>query len=147
MFRRPLVAFDGSDPSRRALEKAIELAALFDVPLRLITVYEGLPDHIHVEAIAASDATVIEEVEQREEAARATMLRDCRSQATALGVELIAETIDGDAVDTIVDAVDRHGCDLLIVGLRRHPGLIERLTSRTAQTLTERAGCSVLGVR
>lgn len=147
MFSRPLVAFDGSDPSRHALEKAIELAALLHVPLRLITVYEGLPDHIQVEAIATSDASVVEEVAQREDAAKAALLGDCHSRATSLGVELITETRTGDAVSAIVEAVDQHRCDLLIVGLRHHPGLIERLTSRTAQTLTERASCSVLGVR
>jgi nucleotide-binding universal stress UspA family protein len=67
--------------------------------------------------------------------------------ASAAGVEMVAEWVAGDEITSIVDAVLTHHCDLLIVGLRRHPGLLDRLISKTAQTLTERAPCSVLGVR
>jgi len=147
MYSRPLVAFDGSELSRRALTTGIELARRLGITLRTIIVDEGIPPSIAAGAFATSDARVVQDAVAREASWSSTLVEEAKSAALAQGVSIQIEVARGHAVEAIGEAVERHGCDLLIVGLRHHPGLLERLTSRTAQSLTERVGCSVLGVR
>lgn len=147
MFKRPIVAFDGSEPSLRALNAGIEFAALIGEPLRVVIVEEGLPPHIQLEALASTDARVVEDVERQSAAYVEGLVGQVETLASVAGVTAYPDAVAGNEVDAIVDAVRRHACDLLIVGLRHHPGLLERLVPQTARTLTERVSCSVLGVR
>lgn len=147
MFEKIMVAFDGSEPSRRALTAGIQLAARFERPLWAITVVEGIPDYVMASAYAPVDSTVVDQLARQRETYTEGLLAEAIEIARASGVELITEAVAGAEIDSIVDAVVAHGCDLLVVGLRHHPGLLDRLVSKTASTLTERAPCSVLGVR
>ena len=147
MIQNPIVAFDGSEPSLRALRAGLDLASCMKLPLRLITVIEGLPSYITAEACGGADATVIQELSLQQSDYGDRLLAEAQELAKTAGVELVGEAVAGDEIETIVAAVQRHRCDLLIVGLRHHPGLVDRLISRTTQTLTERSPCSVLSVR
>jgi nucleotide-binding universal stress UspA family protein len=110
-------------------------------------VIEGIRDIYGLEMAAHADSQTVEEVVKAEDATLQGLLASASELARASGVTLRAEQVDGDVVDGIIGAVNRNGADLLIVGLRHHAGLIERLFPQTAHTLTERAPCSVLGVR
>lgn len=147
MFCRLIVAFDGSEPSRRALKAGAELAAKLGKPLFTVTVIEGVPDYITASAYAPIDGTVIEAITEQQNAYIRQLLDEVRSVAAEAGADVTAEAVVGREVDAIIDAVRAHECDLLVVGLRAHPGLVDRLTARTTASLTERAPCSILGVR
>lgn len=147
MFKNPIVAFDGSEPSRRALEAGIELAAALGVGLTVVVVEEGAAPTLQVEALAATDVRVVQEIAEAENDWRRRLVDQARALVEAANVSVMVETVSGDEVGAIADAVRRHACDLLIVGLRHHSGLLERLVPHTAQSLTERVPCSVLGVR
>lgn len=147
MFKHPIAAFDGSEPSLRALRMGVELATLARTPLRVVIVEEGVSGAMQVELLASADAAVVEAAAERDEEWRSRLLGQALTLGQAAGLSVVAEVIAGDEVTAIVEAVRRHGCDLLVVGLRHHPGLVERLVPQTAQSLTERVDCSVLGVR
>ncbi len=45
MFKKLLVAYDGSDDSKKALEIALELSRKFDSEVHLLTIIEQLPHY------------------------------------------------------------------------------------------------------
>lgn len=147
MFQRLLVAYDGSELSRRALKAAVNIAARLQKPLYAVTVVPQLPPALSVQAFAPSDETVVEEIVHQSDARVAKLLREVREEAEKCDVDVTAEAIAGAEVDAIVDAINKFQCDLLIVGLKPRPGLIDRLVPSTGQAVSDRAPCSILGIR
>jgi nucleotide-binding universal stress UspA family protein len=91
-FERPVVAFDGGETSRHALEAAAGFAAERNLPLDVLHVADDPRDAAEV----LSAATVI---------------------ATARGVTPRTFALSGDIVDTVADWLTRNGGDFLIVGV------------------------------
>lgn len=144
MYKDLLLAFNGTDLARRALATAVELAKRLGVVLRVVVIDESIPTPVFGAAFTASDARVVEDAMAIEDRRNSTLAREVQVAADAAGVRVEIEVVQGDEVAAIGDAVERHGCDLLIVGLRPRPGFVERLTQGTA---ADRAPCSVLAVR
>jgi len=147
MYERLMVAFNGSAPSRRALEEAIGLASRHKAELYTITIVEGLPNYVIAEGYAPIDPSIVAEMATETEREHVALIDEAKRLASDAGVQIHAEIVTGNVVESIVQAVRDHGCDLLIIGLGRHPGLISSLVSHTGYDVTERAPCSVLGVR
>lgn len=142
-----MVAFDGSAPSRRALQVGIEMASKLQQVLYTVTVTEGLPEFVVAGAYEPVDPDLVGKVAANCEDRRRSLIDEATCLAKDAGVELHAEGRSGPAVDSIIEAVRQHACDLLIIGLNHHAGLVARLAAHTGRDVTERAPCSVLGVR
>lgn len=147
MFKSLLVAFDGSEASRRALRQGAELARKLELPIRTVTVIEDIPAYVTTSQFGMIDSSTIVALQEQRDAFTKELLKEVDAVAAEYGVGIDAEATAGNPVDAIVDAVNKYGCSLLVIGLRHHPGLIERLTSHTGRDITERAPCSVMGVR
>lgn len=147
MFCRILVAFDGSEPARRALKAAASIAASLKKPLYSVSVVDEVPKYITGAAYGPVDSSTVEDILGHRDAFAKRLVEEVRAAATEAGCEVTAETAVGNIVDVIVDTVGKYDCDLLVIGLRAHPGLIERLVPHTGRSITDRAPCSVLGVR
>lgn len=140
MFKKILVAFDGSDGSKKALKKAIELAAGFQAEFHAISVEEDLPQYV---------ATIgeFEEVKLQKDAFFEKINREAVEQATACGATLTPHVVAGHEVESIVTFCKEGKFDLLIVGFMGHSRIFERVWGSTSQTLTRLAPCSVLVVK
>ena len=140
MFRKTLVANDGSHNARKALEVAIELAATHGAELHSISVEEGLPRY----------AGTIDEVEEVK-AQLNDVMRKINEGAAALaaesGVELHWEVEPGHEVEVIVNQCKAGGFDLLVIGFMGHSAIFGRIWGSTSQNLTRLAPCSVLVVK
>jgi len=147
VFERMMVAIDGSERSRRALKAGIGLASRLNNKLHTITVIEGSPDYVVAGAYTPIDPALVGEMVVERESQHQGLVNEARLLAFNAGVAIQTEIVVGTAVESIVQAVKQHGCDLLIIGLNQHPGLIAALTSHTGYDVTERAPCSVLGIR
>ena len=112
----------------------------------MVTVVDRLPDHI----VSAASGPVDPGAAGDMAAARDSELRRLSDQAKQMaleaGVQLHVEVVAGRVVDSIVQAVRRQDCDLLIFGLGQRPGLLSMLLAHTCYDLAESAPCSVLGV-
>jgi nucleotide-binding universal stress UspA family protein len=139
MFKKILVANDGSDGAARALTAAIELAKLHRSELHMISV-EEMP------RFPASVDEVIEEKEEANHVYEAVMSRAV-AQAQAEGVKLTAHVLPGHPVSTIADFVEREGFDLLVVGFMGHSALYNRIIGSTTDRLVEYAPSDVLVVK
>lgn len=139
MFRKVLLANDGSDGADKALGLAVDLAVRTGAELHMICVEETPQFPVSIDEV----------VEERRDAARLyeRVVRAARHKAEAAGVSLHAHLVSGQAVPMIVEMVQRDGFDLLVVGFMGHSALYNRLVGGTTDRLVELAGCHVLVVK
>jgi nucleotide-binding universal stress UspA family protein len=137
MFKRILVAYDGSDGARAALRRGIELAKALGAELYTISVEEHLPHY------AASISEVKAAKEQIDEYFHALAKR-ARDEAALAGVELETVIKQGHEVETIVMTAKEGKFDLLVIGHHGHSRIFERTMGSTAQSLVRLAPCPVL---
>lgn len=136
-IRRILVGFDGSRPSRCALDLALELSTGLGAEVLALSV---LPDTSHLETD--------EDREQAQAALRSELGEDLRrAQRYALRNDLrfSHRTVDGgDPAEVIASFAAEHGFDLVVLGDHgrervTHPGL-----GRVASRLLREPCCPLL---
>jgi nucleotide-binding universal stress UspA family protein len=139
MFKKILIASDGSDGAGRALSAAISLAKTHGAGLHMICV-EELPNF---------PASVGEVIEEKAEATHVfqAVTAQAEAQAQAMAIKLTAHIVVGHAVKTIAEFVEREGFDLLVVGYMGHSALYNRIIGSTTDRLVELAPCAVLVVK
>jgi nucleotide-binding universal stress UspA family protein len=136
MYRKILIASDGSDGARKALSIAIELSKRLGAELHMVSV-EELPRFA-----SSVDEVVEDKQDQNQRFAR--VVREARRAAEAEGIRLSARVVAGHAVPTIVALVERESFDLLVVGFMGHSAIYNRLIGSTTDRLVELAACPVL---
>jgi nucleotide-binding universal stress UspA family protein len=137
MFKRILVAYDGSEGARAALRAGIGLAKALGAELSSVSVEEHLPHY------AASVSEVKAAKEDIDEYFR-RLTKQARDVAATSGVELETLIRQGHEVEEIVRAARDGGFDLLILGYHGHSRIFERIMGSTAQAISRLAPCSVL---
>jgi nucleotide-binding universal stress UspA family protein len=139
MFRKIVIANDGSEGAARALAAAIKLAKQHATEL----------DMVSIEELPQFPASVDEVVEEKTEANHffAGVVARSKSQAQAAGVKLTAHVITGHAVAAIVEFVEREGADLLVIGYMGHSALYNRVIGSTTDRLVELAPSAVLVIK
>lgn len=138
-FERILVAVDGSESSNRALEQALELAALTGAELHALAVEGPLPAY-------AATVGEVDEVKREKDAFFAGLGDDVRERAEAGGVRVEVEVRAGHAAELIVKAATRHGADLIVLGRQGH-FVRDHLLGSTADRVTHHADCPVMIVK
>jgi nucleotide-binding universal stress UspA family protein len=140
MFRKMLVAYDGSEGSRRALQTAIALAKPLGAELHSISVMEHLPHYA---------ATVGEVKEAQEEFERffQGLTKQARDLAALQGIELETVIRPGHEVETIVTFAKEGGFDLLLIGFVGHSNIWGRIMGSTTQNISRLAPCTVMIVK
>jgi len=139
MYKRILVANDGSESGFKAFAAALELAGSSGAELAMICVGE----------LPYVPASIDEVVEQEEEEKRrhAPAIERARKLAAEKGVALAIHELEGHPVKRVVEFVDSNGVDLLVVGFHGHSAAYERLIGGTADRLVRLAHCAVLVVK
>jgi len=140
MFTKILLANDGSPGAMKALDTAIQLAALTGASLESLSIEENLPHYV---------ATIgeMEEVKRQKDAYFADLELQCRERANASEVEMTFTVIPGHEVETIVNYCKEGGFDLLVLGFMGHSSVWGRIWGSTSHNLTRLASCSVLVVK
>jgi nucleotide-binding universal stress UspA family protein len=140
MFKKILVANDGSDHAKLALTKAIGLAACFGAELHMISVEEHLPHY------AATVGEVLEE-KAEEDSYFAGVVSEAKAEAATEGIELHTLITPGHEVETIVRYVQDQKFDLLVLGFMGHSRVLGRIMGGSAANITRLAACSVLIIK
>ncbi len=140
MFRKILVAYDGSEGSMKALRAGIELAKLVGVDLYSISIEEKLP-------YFAATLGEVEEAKDEAEAFFKKITKEAWDEAALQGVNLHTTVLPGHEVETIVTFAKEGGFDLLIVGFVGHSNVFGRIMGGTTQNLSRLSPCTVLIVK
>ncbi|GAC1350016.1 MAG: hypothetical protein NVSMB27_28540 [Ktedonobacteraceae bacterium] len=140
MFQQLLVAIDGSDSSLRAGDTAIELAALLQARLHILSVEETPPSYVatHEESRRAHSATI---------AYYDQLQAPIHQRAVRRGVHTKSVVLSGHEGQTILDYIKQQHCDLLVLGHQGHSGVWGAFLGSTADKLVNHAPCSVLVTR
>jgi len=123
-YRRILAPTDGSDPSNRGVDRAIELAEQFDATVHALYVVD--------QASRAGDWDIVVE---RQEAEGESALTAAGDRADAAGVDVERHLRRGAPADEILDLVAEADIDLIVMGTHGRSG-IDRI--RHAGSTTER---------
>jgi len=145
MFKKILVAYDGSPESGRALIVGVELAKSLKADLSTVYVFEKLPAYaVGYMDIGVTGATVVlpRQVSQYYRKLQVNAQEAARQQGIALNTELV----EGDEVKAIVECVQRTRTDLLVLGIPRRYGLFSRLWNHTTHDLSQHVASSILEV-
>ena len=140
MFRKILVANDGSEGAKKAVRAAIDLAKRYQAELHELSVEEHLPHYA---------ATVGEVLESKQEAADyfRKITAEAQQSAQVSGVTLHSHVMPGHEVETIVTFAKDHNFDLLVIGFMGHSKIFGRIWGSTSQNLTKLSPCTVLVVK
>ena len=120
-----LLAFNDTDASNRALERAAQLSKLYEAKLVVTSVTP-------VAVGTAPDMTPGPELQRAD-----ALLRE-------QGIEAQLVEAVGDIALAIVEAADRHGAGLIVIGTRE-PSQVERMLGHSVSEQVQRmAHCDVL---
>ena len=112
IFRRILIAVDGTESSTRGVEAAAQLAARYDAELMLVTAV-SVPQHV-AKAAGMEKRSLEDYVERMGREALSSAL-DVLNKA---GIGAAVKILVGPAAETIVLEAARAGVDLVVMGRR-----------------------------
>jgi len=140
MYKKILIAYDGSEGSKHALKVAIDLAKKYNAELHSLSVEEGVPHYA---------ATIGEVAEYKEEANGffKKLNDEAVEEAKREGIELHTKVLAGHEVETIVHYAKEGKFDVLVIGFMGHSKIFGRVWGSTSQNITKLAPCSVVVVK
>ena len=136
MFKRILVATDGSLLAERAVAKAIMLATEHKAELTAFTVVPRKAKS-HMDGALNVEAQEIDRIEGRRAEQAKNMLDEIEKRAEACGVRVSSAVVRSSRVaHSIVKAAGTYGSDLIVMATHGRTGLTSAfLGSETAQVL------------
>ena len=138
MFKRILVATDGSALSEQAVAKAIELSLLTGAELLAVTVAH-LEPHSYLEGLTVLNQREIEEAQHRSTAAAQSTADAVKAAALAKGVRSAEAVVmkSNLVAESIVDLAKTRVCDLIVMASHGRRGVTRLLMgSETLHVLT-----------
>ncbi|WP_266075751.1 universal stress protein [Haladaptatus caseinilyticus] len=139
MYENILIPTDGSESASKAVAEAIRLADVFDATLHTIYVVD-----LGEIGIETYEGAVLNNLEEVGENAVAKVLE----QAADAGVEVNSEVVTGGhPYRGILDYVDDHDIDLIVMGTHGRRGLNRYLLGSVTERVVRSATVPVLTIR
>ena len=144
MYKRILIAVDGTATSQRALREAVDLAADQRAELEIVYVVDltpygtpelGVPVSIYEEACRAQGRQILQHATEYARRAGVEARATLRQRR---GTRLSA---------AIVDETRLFGADLVVLGAESHHGLMRWWHGGVAEAVVEGTGVAVLQIR
>ena len=142
MYKRILLAYDGSEPGQKALLDAREIATWAGAEVSLVAV---MPP---ASALMGGEGYVYDpRLEKEEESRYKNILDEGLKRLSGLGYTARGEVLTGDAVDEITERAKSGKADLIVVGHKHLDSWAARWwRGSVSKSLIEHAPCSVLVV-
>ncbi len=174
MFKKILVATDGSEHASKAVDLAVDLANKYDAHLTVMHVLmhgepsEELVHMAEIEHLVPAMTTNMPAVANMPASMAAVAHEAQRIEISAQMMESLAETIisraervakdagvlkvetmveDGDAAGRILATAARQGCDLIVLGTRGLGNLKGLLMGSVSQKVSHLSDCTCIAVK
>lgn len=138
MIRKILVAFDGSEPSRKAYDLGLELAAQFQADLQVLAVARPPEPAEDVETEA-----LLESAQEHFE----SLFVSLRAQASLAKMSPRFEVRVGHPADQIMSQAEAEGVDLIVMGHRGKSFIQRWMMGSVSKQVMNYAHCAVTVVR
>ena len=139
MFKKILLAYDGSEPARKAFERCLDMTRCFGAQLSIVTVVRPpeFAEDVETEAVIENARGHFQ-----------SELGKLRAEASSAGAAAPAVHIRvGHPAEQIIAAAEEWGADLIVTG-HRGRGLFERwLLGSVSRVVIAYARCAVLVIR
>ena len=141
-YKKIVVGYDGSDNSKRALERAIALSAFEGATLRIVVAVNTiLPMYGTTAPYYPPDyAEQVTKEGQRS-------LAEAVSRAKQVTQKISGSVMDGHPAEMILSSADRDGSDLIVVGRRGISGVERFLMGSVSSSVVNHSKCDVLIVK
>jgi nucleotide-binding universal stress UspA family protein len=140
-MKRILIATDGSEAARQALELGVDLARHEEAAVAIVQV---IPSS---DVVPMDGFGLVGRVPYVATAADEAVLGDAVALAEREGVPAISKLLHGDPATEIVEYAAVLGADLIVVGSRGHGALASALLGSVSRGVLARAQRAVLVVR
>jgi nucleotide-binding universal stress UspA family protein len=140
MYKKILVAYDGSDSAKLALTGALDLGKKLGSSITALWVRESLPHF----------AETIDEIQEEKEVADSfeqKLLQEITRVAQTEGINIDFVTLPGNPAKVVVEYATQFQSDLIVTGHTSHRNLWGNLLGNTADKISDHAPCDVLIVR
>jgi nucleotide-binding universal stress UspA family protein len=139
MYRKILVAFDGSPESRLAVDECGHLITLTGREIHLACVVHDPSPYLLAGEFVPEPALAVDRSRME------TDLKEAAGRLTERGFHVTTHLEDGEPVEVITQLIEKLGIDLLIVGHRRSRKFAFRWWRGSVDSmLIERVRCSIL---
>ncbi len=110
MYKKILIAYDGSAHSQRALVCAQDLAQKYAAQLILVHAFHPIPKEW--------GAPFLEEAEEHATKAAETVVHEALSRLGETGLQVLVEVLEGPPAEAILRVAETRACDLIVMGSR-----------------------------
>ena len=147
MYKRILVATDGSDLSEKAVQSAISLAALTGATVVALKVVPRYP-RSYFEVGMPVDMVDVKRIEQQWSDAAQELVDKVKAQGSAEGVTVKAVIAKSDLVaEAVISAAKKHKCDLIVMASHGRKGIKRLLLGSETQHVLTHSHIPVLVLR
>lgn len=147
MYKRILVATDGSELSSKAVQSAIALAGLSGAALVALKVVPRYP-RAYMEGSLPVDTQNIKKIEAQWAASAQAEVDAVRAEASAQGVSAKAVVAKSDLVaEALIAAAKKHKCDLIVMASHGRKGIKRLLLGSETQHVLTHSHIPVLVLR
>jgi nucleotide-binding universal stress UspA family protein len=136
------VAVDFSDHADAAVDTAIEFAKGLGAEIHVIHAFD-----LRVPMITPYEVAIPEPYIEQSRDAAAAKLAEIVDRVRAAGVKVGSQLVGAPPPTAIVDAAERVGADLLVMGTRGNTGLKHLFLGSVAEQTLRLAHCAVMTVR
>ena len=133
-MKKILLAYDGGEPAKRALDQTVELAKVFGAHVGVVSVVPSRPERAPVDPW--DDRTV-----------HAEELLEARRLMREAGIEADLLEPGGDVATTIERVADEHGYDTIVVGTRGLGSLAKVVQGSVSEHVATHAHTTVIVAR
>lgn len=147
MFRHLLVPTDGSELALAAVGRAVAFAKALNARITFFYAQPDFPLPVYGEG-ALIDPTTPEQFRKAAQEEANTILNSAKEKASEAGVEADTDTVVSDApADAIIDAAERHGCDLIFIASHGRSGIARLLLGSVTNKVLSHTKLPVLVYR
>lgn len=146
MYKKILLAVDGSDTSKLALKESIKLAKQFEAKLRIVYVVDSFNIYSELEYVSYKD--LLESMQQEGEAILEVAKKGLKSSGISFSQHLLKTTSKNSRVaEAIAADAQKWKADLIVVGTHGRRGFSRLLLGSVAESIVRVATKPVLLIR
>jgi nucleotide-binding universal stress UspA family protein len=149
VFSKVLVAYDGSDASKRALDHAVKMAAMFEGELIILTVVPKVTVPVYSNAELGAQSMDIASLQERMHETYSQSLKKAEEEIKEIYPHLKVEALlkEGRPSTLIVGEADRLDASLIVIGSRGLGGITGWILGSTSRQVVDQCTKAILIVK